>query len=51
MPYPGPPFHLTGAPWQISRRPPLLGEHDDEVYGRIGVTAAELATLREQAVV
>jgi len=51
VPYPGAPFQLTGAPWQISRRPPLLGEHNDEVYGRIGVTAADLATLREQAVV
>jgi len=51
VPYPGPPFHLTDAPWRIARRPPLLGEHNAEVYGRIGVADAELATLRQEGIV
>jgi len=29
--YPGAPFRLTRTPWRIVRRPPLLGEHTDEV--------------------
>jgi crotonobetainyl-CoA:carnitine CoA-transferase CaiB-like acyl-CoA transferase len=31
--YPGAPFVAHGAPWRISRRPPLVGEHQDEVFG------------------
>jgi benzylsuccinate CoA-transferase BbsE subunit len=30
--YPGPPFRLDRSPWRISRRPPLLGEHNLEVW-------------------
>lgn len=30
--YPGAPFTLPKAPWQISRRAPDLGEHNDEVF-------------------
>ena len=51
VPYPGPPFHLTDTPWRISRRPPRLAEHNHEVYGEVGITAAELAMLREQGIV
>jgi crotonobetainyl-CoA:carnitine CoA-transferase CaiB-like acyl-CoA transferase len=31
--YPGAPFVLSASPWGISRRPPLIGEHNDEVLG------------------
>lgn len=31
--YPGAPFSLPAAPWRISRRPPLVGEHTGEVLG------------------
>jgi crotonobetainyl-CoA:carnitine CoA-transferase CaiB-like acyl-CoA transferase len=34
--YPGAPYHLTASPWQISRRAPKLGEHDDEVFAELG---------------
>jgi len=30
--YPGGPFFFTATPWRMSRRPPLLGEHNQEVY-------------------
>ena len=31
--YPGAPFVMSASPWAISRRPPLVGEHNDEVLG------------------
>lgn len=34
--YPGPPYRLSETPWRITRRPPLLGEHTNEVVGEIG---------------
>ncbi len=44
--YPGPPYRLSETPWAIGRRPPLLGEHNDEVYGgELGVDADELERL------
>jgi crotonobetainyl-CoA:carnitine CoA-transferase CaiB-like acyl-CoA transferase len=34
--YPGAPYAFRGSPWAISRRPPLLGEHTDEVLAELG---------------
>lgn len=31
--YPGPPFLMSASPWAIRRRPPLVGEHTDEILG------------------
>ena len=31
--YPGAPYALPASPWRISRRAPMLGEHDAEVFG------------------
>ena len=33
--YPGPPFRLSETPWAVRRRPPLPGEHTDEVLGEL----------------
>jgi len=41
--YPGAPFRLTRTPWRIVRRPPLLGEHTDEVLAE---TSAETSRQR-----
>jgi crotonobetainyl-CoA:carnitine CoA-transferase CaiB-like acyl-CoA transferase len=30
--YPGAPFVASGSPWIMDRRPPLLGEHTEEVW-------------------
>ena len=43
--YPGPPYRLSETPWRIVRRPPLLGEHNDEVLGEIGYSAGDIAAL------
>ncbi len=47
----GLPVKLSGTPGRIERRPPLLGEHTDEVLAAHGLGAAELARLRKQGVI
>lgn len=50
--YPGGPSHFTATPWRIARRPPLLGEHNNEVYsGELGLAAGRLAELAETGVI
>jgi crotonobetainyl-CoA:carnitine CoA-transferase CaiB-like acyl-CoA transferase len=49
--YPGAPFKVSEAGWAVHRPAPLLGQHNDEVYGRIGVSQAELESLRQQGVI
>jgi benzylsuccinate CoA-transferase BbsE subunit len=44
--YPGPPYRLSETPWAIRRRPPLLGEHNTEIYsGELGVKREDLERL------
>ncbi|MBU9764274.1 CoA transferase [Mycobacterium sp. TNTM28] len=45
------PFRMSATPGTIRRRPPLLGEHTDEVLGEIGYDAAQIAELRANAIV
>jgi len=33
--YPGAPYRLEASPWRISRRAPLLGEHNQRVFGEL----------------
>ena len=37
--YPGPPYRLSETPWSLRRRPPLPGEHTDEIRAELGVNA------------
>ena len=49
--YPGPAGIYNGSPWRISRRAPLIGEHNEEVFcGELGVSAEEVAYLVESGV-
>ena len=34
--YPGAPYAMEKTPWQIRRRAPKLGEHNDEVFAELG---------------
>jgi len=45
------PFRLSRTPAHIRWAGPRLGEHNDFVYDRLGLTEAELAKLREQGVI
>ncbi|MDA0988752.1 MAG: CoA transferase [Chloroflexi bacterium] len=50
--YPGPAGIWNESPWQISRRAPLIGEHNEEVLcGELGMTKADLVVLAESGVV
>jgi benzylsuccinate CoA-transferase BbsE subunit len=44
--YPGAPYQLSSTPWQLRRRAPLIGEHNEAIYGgELGLSRAELAVL------
>jgi crotonobetainyl-CoA:carnitine CoA-transferase CaiB-like acyl-CoA transferase len=55
MPVPAPvietPFRLSATPGTIRTRPPLLGEHTDELMTELGYSAADIARLREDAII
>lgn len=46
----GAPFRLPESP-ALGGRAPLLGEHNDSVYGELGVGARSLDALREAAII
>ena len=48
---PGAPFKMLETPWQIRRPAPLLGQHNEEVYGKLGYASEELVKLRQQGVI
>jgi crotonobetainyl-CoA:carnitine CoA-transferase CaiB-like acyl-CoA transferase len=44
--YPGAPYQLSRTPWQLRRSAPLIGEHNETIYGgELGLSRAELALL------
>jgi formyl-CoA transferase len=47
---PANPVRMSDSPTDVTRAP-LLGEHNAEVYGALGVSAAELETLRRDGVI
>lgn len=45
--YPGPPYRLSATPWTISKRAPLIGEHNNEIYeGELGLTKSEIENFK-----
>ncbi len=50
--YPGGFAKFSGSPCRIWRRAPLIGEHNQEIYGQeLGISSAELAELKQQGIV
>ena len=50
--YPGEAAIYNGSPWRISRRAPLIGEHNVEIYcGELGLSRGELSVLAENRVI
>ena len=46
--YPGTGAIYNGSPWHISRRAPLVGEHNEEILcGELGISRQELTALSE----
>jgi crotonobetainyl-CoA:carnitine CoA-transferase CaiB-like acyl-CoA transferase len=47
----GLPVHLGATDWRIARGAPLLGQHNDYVYGELlGLPSAEIDELRDEGV-
>lgn len=50
--YPGAPYSFSEAPWRISRRAPLIGEHNLDIYGReLGLNKEQLVALKSAGVI
>lgn len=50
--YPGSPYRLSETPWQIKRRAPLLGEHNEEILvNRLGYSKQDLLKLSQSGVI
>jgi crotonobetainyl-CoA:carnitine CoA-transferase CaiB-like acyl-CoA transferase len=50
--YPGEAAIYNGTPWGISRRAPLIGEHNAEIFrDELGLSAGEIAMLAENQVI
>ena len=50
--YPGAPYRFTKSPVRMRRRPPLLAEHNTEVFaGELGLTTEELTALARADVI
>lgn len=50
--YPGPFIKLSETPLQFQRRPPLIGEHNLEIYeGELGLTRDEMGILKQSGAI
>ena len=45
------PVWLSGTPGSIRRRPPMLGEHTDQILAKLGYDKKAIAGLRKKGVV
>ena len=49
---PGPAAIYNASPWRISRRAPLIGEHNDEILGgEVGLSKADLEALKKSGII
>ena len=46
-----PGFRVNGLTPQVESPPPTLGQHTDDVLSELGLTNAEIASLREDKVI
>jgi len=50
--YPGAPVKIGTNPWRFSRRAPLIGEHNEEIYiTELGFTKQQLVALKEREII
>jgi crotonobetainyl-CoA:carnitine CoA-transferase CaiB-like acyl-CoA transferase len=45
------PVTFSDTPGRISKAPPSLGQHTDELLAEIGITPGEIASLRAYGVI
>jgi crotonobetainyl-CoA:carnitine CoA-transferase CaiB-like acyl-CoA transferase len=50
--YPGAPYKLSATPWEIKRHAPLLGEYNEEVYGRVlGYKEKDIEDMKKAGII
>jgi crotonobetainyl-CoA:carnitine CoA-transferase CaiB-like acyl-CoA transferase len=50
--YPGAPYKLSATPWEVKKRAPLLGEHNEEVYSRVlGYGQQDIAEMKQAGII
>jgi crotonobetainyl-CoA:carnitine CoA-transferase CaiB-like acyl-CoA transferase len=49
--YPGAPIKMGDGGWRMRRPAPLLGEHNEEVYGELGYGREDLVQLRQAGII
>jgi crotonobetainyl-CoA:carnitine CoA-transferase CaiB-like acyl-CoA transferase len=49
--FPGAPCKLSRSPWRVGSRVPNVGEHNKEVYQKLGLSEDEIKTLAEDGVI
>jgi crotonobetainyl-CoA:carnitine CoA-transferase CaiB-like acyl-CoA transferase len=49
--YLAPPYRLSKTPGRIRRPAPLLGQHNKEVYGELGLTDRDMAGLKSKGII
>ncbi len=52
IPFPSSSFRFSKTPWKLVQAAPLLGEHNEEIYGRLlGISKEELANLKNKGII
>jgi benzylsuccinate CoA-transferase BbsE subunit len=49
--YPGAPYRHAATPWRIACPAPRVGEHNEEIYGALGLSADAVRDLARRAVI
>ncbi|MBU2547087.1 MAG: CoA transferase [Proteobacteria bacterium] len=49
--FPTTPYRFSESPWRLERSAPLLGQDNEEIYGRLGFSREQLDELDKQGVI
>jgi benzylsuccinate CoA-transferase BbsE subunit len=49
--YAGAPYKFSESPWKVGGAAPLIGQHNEEIYGELGFSKQDLAILRAEGAI